>query len=59
MIIVNTVCSKCGAHILASYNVDVTAKIIFINCANCGALLELQETERSEKNETRNAQEKI
>lgn len=54
MIIVNTVCSKCGAHILASYNVDVTAKRIFIDCANCGEMLEVQETERGKKNEKTN-----
>lgn len=44
MIIVNYTCPKCGAHILASYDVNVTANRIFVACGNCDALIELAET---------------
>lgn len=44
MIIVNYTCPKCGAHILASYDVNVTAKRIFVACGKCDALIELAET---------------
>lgn len=43
MIIVNYTCPKCGAHCLGSYDVDVTAKRVFVDCGNCGALIELTE----------------
>lgn len=43
MIIVNYTCPKCGAHCLGSYDVDVTAKRVFVDCGNCGTLIELAE----------------
>lgn len=49
MIIVNYTCPKCGAHILASYDVNVTAKRIFVACGNCDSLIELAETRLGSK----------
>ena len=46
MIIASYICPYCGVHCTASYDVDIKAKIVFLNCGNCGALLELGETER-------------
>lgn len=42
-------CPYCGVHCLESYDVDIKAKRVFLNCSNCGALLELGETKREQK----------
>lgn len=34
---------------LESYDVDIKSKRVFLNCSNCGALLELGETKREKK----------
>lgn len=52
MIIASYTCTYCGVHCLASYDIDIKAKRLFINCGNCGALLELGETKREKKGGT-------
>lgn len=49
MIIASYTCPYCGVHCLESSDVDVKVKILFLNCGNCGALLELGETKREQK----------
>ena len=49
MIIVIYTCTYCGVHCQDSYDIDIKAKRVFINCGNCGALLELGKTEREKK----------
>ena len=49
MIIVSYTCPYCGVHRLDSYDIDIKSKRVFLNCGNCGALLELGETELEKK----------
>lgn len=49
MIIASYTCPYCGVHCTSSYDVDIKAKIVFLNCSNCGALLELGDTKREQK----------
>lgn len=49
MIIASYTCPYCGVHSISSYDVDIKAKIVFLNCSNCGALLELVETNLEQK----------
>lgn len=49
MIIVSYTCPYCGLHCQDSYDIDIKAKRLFLNCSNCGALLELGDTKREQK----------
>lgn len=49
MIIASYTCPYCGVHCISLYDVDIKAKIVFLNCSNLDALLELGEINLEQK----------